>query len=129
MPDYVNVTVGVGLANGNIAINLYNGEIFYGGGASFPSDGTIDWKKIGASITGGYIMENPRQHNMTSDKLTSEFLGGLSGQMGACVFGGCIGINASAEGKLKGVVSTEVGIGTPGISAGGSESQSLGNAK
>ena len=129
MPDYISITAGAGIISGNIAINLYNGEVFYGGGVSYPSNGKIDWKKLGASVVGGHIIANPKQYNMNSNQITSEFLGGISGQTGACTFGGCIGINASAEGILKGVMATEIGVGTPGASMGGSESQSLGNIK
>ncbi|MCC5613382.1 hypothetical protein LC612_43575, partial [Nostoc sp. CHAB 5834] len=74
LPDYVSGQVGVGTFSGTIAINLYDGSRFYGGGISAAN--ANPGLKPAAGLSVGWIIG---ANNAT---LTSDHLGGAGTQFG-----------------------------------------------
>lgn len=110
--DYVTVQgggVGVGV---NASVNLLNGEVFVGGAKSNLAPGAS-----GSVVVGRVITDVPP--GKTRDQTVSDMLNGGSVQTGACLGGGCVGVNQSL-GPIGSNPATaiEVGVGTPGISVG-----------
>lgn len=123
MPDYVSVASNSKLKifNGNIALNLHNGEFFLGGAVVLPGDGkfTPIVTKNGFSLLLGYIDRDDSDRG----KLTNDFLGGMGGQGTICAYGLCGGVNVSSDKT----VATEVGIGSAGIGISAGSSSSISN--
>ncbi|MDH3064154.1 hemagglutinin repeat-containing protein [Achromobacter insolitus] len=105
-PDYVTFQI-AGLGVGGVAtINLHDGRVYVGGGGSIPV-------VPGASLNFGSLSENVKRNMEQRAATTNEFLLGAGIQAGYCGWL-CSGINKSIGGES----AWEVGVGTPGGSAG-----------
>jgi hypothetical protein len=110
--DYVTIQgggVGVGV---NASVNLLNGDVFVGGAKANLAPGA------GVSaVAGRMITDVPTNENRAD--VVSKMLDGGSVQTGACIAGGCLGVNQSLGPKgTNPPTAIEIGVGTPGISVG-----------
>jgi len=105
-PDYVTLQIaGLGVG-GTVTINLHDGRIYVGGGGAVPV-------VPGASLNFGLLSENIKRNAEQRADKTNEFLQG-AGIQGAYCGWVCSGVNKSIGGEN----AWEIGVGTPGVSAG-----------
>lgn len=108
-PDYLSIQGGAFGANVNLAVNLHDGTVFFGGGGNVPISTSV-------SINAGFL---PANYGLSSgDKAvnTSGFLQGAGASASGCLFVVCVGGNHSFGGGWSGT-SVEIGVGS-GFSAG-----------
>ena len=116
--DYVTLQGGIFGMNGGVSINTLNGEIFIGGAKTNFSQG------IGASFVLGRVLRTEHDADARAE-LVSNMLSGASLQGSYCTAGFCVGLNKSiAPGTSNPATAFEIGIGTPGVSAGAGASLS-----
>ena len=107
-PDYISGQFNFYVANGTIAVNLHNGDV-YGGigfGRSYPSYST----KPGISITAGSIFGDK------SAQATSNFLSGGGAQTGAfspLPFAPWLGVGGGVNHSYGGATAVEGGVSMP----------------
>ena len=116
-PEYVTLGYNILIFNGNLSINLYNGNVYTGGEGSYDASS----KDYGIQFVGGYIINNGGTNKDRASGV-DRFLDGYSASTGGCI-GGCINYVTSFDplnpfdGDSQ-IQSVEYGIGT--ISIGGS---------